>query len=41
MTQEELLQLIDRAVAEGWRELDLSGQELTELTGRRNRLKSL
>ncbi|MEH1819016.1 MAG: leucine-rich repeat domain-containing protein [Nostoc sp.] len=31
MTQEELLQLIDRAVAEGWQELDLSRQELTEL----------
>ena len=31
MTQDELLQLIDQAAAEGWTELDLSGQELTEL----------
>jgi len=31
MTQDELLALIDRAVAEGWRELDLPRQELTEL----------
>lgn len=31
MTQDELLQLIDCAVAEGWQELDLLGQELTEL----------
>ncbi|WP_374939414.1 COR domain-containing protein [Tolypothrix sp. FACHB-123] len=31
MTQDELLLLIDRAAAEGWRELDLSGQELTEI----------
>ncbi|WP_143288150.1 leucine-rich repeat domain-containing protein, partial [Calothrix rhizosoleniae] len=31
MNQDELLVLIDRAVAEGWRELDLSGQELTEI----------
>ncbi|WP_242055776.1 leucine-rich repeat protein [Scytonema hofmannii] len=31
MTQDELLVLIDRAVAEGWRELDLSGQKLTEI----------
>jgi internalin A len=44
MTQEELLQLIDRAVAEGWRELDLSGQELTELPveiGKLQQLESL
>lgn len=44
MTQDELLVLIDRAVAEGWRELDLSGQELTELPveiGKLQQLKSL
>nr|WP_257236717.1 leucine-rich repeat domain-containing protein [Nostoc sp. 'Peltigera malacea cyanobiont' DB3992] len=44
MTQEELLQLIDRAVAEGWQELDLSGQELTELPveiGKLQQLESL
>ncbi|WP_392533729.1 leucine-rich repeat protein [Nostoc sp. C117] len=44
MTHEELLQLIDRAVAEGWRELDLSGQELTELPveiGKLQQLESL
>ncbi|NJO50334.1 MAG: GTP-binding protein, partial [Leptolyngbyaceae cyanobacterium RM2_2_4] len=33
MTQEELLALIDQAAAEGWTELDLSGQGLTELPG--------
>ncbi len=31
MTHDELLQLIDQAAAEGWTELDLSGQGLTEL----------
>ena len=31
MTQDELLALIDQAAAEGWKELDLSGQGLTEL----------
>ncbi|MEH2449445.1 MAG: leucine-rich repeat domain-containing protein [Nostoc sp.] len=44
MTQDELLILIDRAVAEGWRELDLSGQELTELPveiGKLQQLESL
>ncbi|MGF1936699.1 MAG: COR domain-containing protein [Nostoc sp. ChiQUE02] len=44
MTQEELLQLIDRAVAEGWRELDLSRQKLTELPveiGKLQQLESL
>ncbi|TFI53037.1 GTP-binding protein [Mastigocladus laminosus UU774] len=44
MTQDELLALIDRAVAEGWRELDLSGQELTELPveiGQLQQLESL
>ncbi|WP_392482855.1 COR domain-containing protein [Nostoc sp. C110] len=44
MTQDELLVLIDRAVAEGWRELDLSGQELTKLPveiGKLQQLESL
>ncbi len=41
MTQEELLQLIDRAVAEGWQELDLSGQELTQLPVEIGKLKQL
>ncbi|MEH2198873.1 leucine-rich repeat domain-containing protein [Nostoc sp.] len=41
MTQDELLVLIDRAVAEGWRELDLSGQELTELPVEIGNLKQL
>jgi internalin A len=31
MTQDELLALIDQAAAEDWKELDLSGQGLTEL----------
>jgi internalin A len=31
MTQDELLALIDRAAAEGWQELDLSGKNLTEI----------
>ncbi|HLP89534.1 MAG TPA: COR domain-containing protein [Nostocaceae cyanobacterium] len=31
MTQEELLLLIDQALDEGWKELDLSGKGLTEL----------
>ena len=31
MTEEELLQLIEQAAAEGWTELDLSGNELTFL----------
>jgi internalin A len=31
MTREELLALIDQAAREGWAELDLSGQGLTEL----------
>ena len=31
MTQDELLQLIDQAAAEGWTELDLAGKGLTEL----------
>jgi internalin A len=29
--QDELLALIDRAAVEGWTELDLSGQNLSEL----------
>ncbi|WP_448265733.1 leucine-rich repeat domain-containing protein [Nostoc sp. DSM 114159] len=41
MTQDELLVLIDRAAAEGWRELDLSGQELTELPREIGKLKQL
>ncbi|MEH2423523.1 MAG: leucine-rich repeat domain-containing protein [Nostoc sp.] len=41
MTQDELLVLIDRAVAEGWQELDLSGQELTELPIEIGKLKQL
>ncbi|OUL32253.1 leucine-rich repeat domain-containing protein [Nostoc sp. 106C] len=41
MTQDELLLLIDRAAAEGWRELDLSGQELTELPGEIGKLQQL
>ena len=31
MTQEELLRLIDQAFEEEWEELDLSGNDLTEL----------
>ena len=31
MTQQELLQTIEQAAAEGWEELDLSDQQLTEL----------
>ena len=31
MTRDELLRLIDQAAAEGWKTLDLSGQELTEI----------
>ncbi|MFN6484523.1 leucine-rich repeat domain-containing protein [Nostoc sp. DedQUE02] len=41
MTQDELLVLIDRALAEGWQELDLSGQELTELPVEIGKLKQL
>ncbi|OUL35978.1 Ras family protein [Nostoc sp. T09] len=41
MTQDELLLLIDRAAAEGWRELDLSGQELTELPREIGKLQQL
>lgn len=31
MTQEELVQLIDKAASEGWKELDLAGLGLHEL----------
>jgi len=41
MTQEELLSLIDQAAAEGWTELDLSGQGLTELPMGIKRLTNL
>lgn len=41
MTQEELLALIDRAAEEGWKELDLSGQGLTELPSEIGRLTQL
>ncbi|MBD2301551.1 leucine-rich repeat domain-containing protein [Nostoc sp. FACHB-190] len=44
MTQDELLAMIEQAAAEGWRELDLSGQELTELPveiGKLQQLESL
>jgi internalin A len=44
MTQDDLLELIERAAVEGWRELDLSGQELTELPveiGKLQQLESL
>ncbi|MBD2273012.1 leucine-rich repeat domain-containing protein [Nostoc sp. PCC 7120 = FACHB-418] len=41
MTQDELLVLIEQAATEGWRELDLSGQELTELPGEIGKLQQL
>ncbi|WGV28426.1 COR domain-containing protein [Halotia branconii] len=41
MTQDELLQLINRAAAEGWQELDLSGHVLTELPVEIGKLKQL
>ena len=41
MSQDELLVLIDRAMDENWRELDLSGQELTELPVEIGKLKQL
>ena len=44
MTQDELLALIDRAAAVGWTELDLSGQNLSELPaaiGQLTQLESL
>jgi internalin A len=41
MTQDELLRLIDQAVAEGWKTLDLTGKQLTELHPQIGQLKNL
>ena len=41
MTSRSILELIDRAHAENWKELDLSGQELTELPIEIERLTQL
>ena len=41
MTEEELLQVIEQAAAEGWTELDLSGNELTVLPAEIGRLTQL
>ena len=41
MTQDELLVLIDWAVVQGWRELDLSGQKLTEIPEAISKLTNL
>jgi Leucine-rich repeat (LRR) protein len=41
MTRDELLRLIDQAAAEGWKELDLAGQELTELPPEISKLTQL
>ncbi|WP_235526239.1 leucine-rich repeat domain-containing protein [Nostoc piscinale] len=41
MTQDELLALIEQAAAEGWRQLDLSGQNLAELPGEIGKLQQL
>jgi internalin A len=41
MTQEELLALIEQAADEGWKELDLSGKELTELPAEIGKLTQL
>ncbi|MEM7796420.1 MAG: COR domain-containing protein [Cyanobacteria bacterium P01_C01_bin.118] len=41
MTKDELLALIDQAAAEGWTELDLSGQKLTELPKEMGKLTQL
>ena len=44
MTRDELLAIIDRAAREEWAELDLRGEEITELPpeiGRLTRLKKL
>ena len=41
MTRDELLELIDTAVREGWTELDLSNQEITELPPEIGKLANL
>jgi internalin A len=41
MTQDELLALIDRAAAEGWGQLDLSRQKLTQIPGAIAKLTNL
>ena len=41
MTQDELIALIDQAAEEGWTELDLSGEGLTELPPEIGRLTQL
>ena len=41
MNEEELLQVIERAMTEGWTELDLAGNELTELPPEIGRLTNL
>ncbi|MBE7382461.1 MAG: leucine-rich repeat domain-containing protein [Leptolyngbya sp. SIO1E4] len=41
MTQDELLKLIDQAAEEGWAELDLTGQNLTELPSEIGKLTQL
>ena len=41
MPGDELITLIDQAVAEGWTELDLSGRELTELPTEIGKLTNL
>lgn len=41
MTREELLALIEQAADEGWKELDLSGKELTELPAEIGKLTQL
>jgi len=41
MTRDDLLRLIDQAAAEGWKELDLSGKNLTALPSEIGRLTEL